>query len=347
MSPRTAQAPSTSRWLFRGKDRRLTAYALTEGGVLRWTETRPGGPDWSGPDFIVAAGLTHLSLAQGPDGYVHLLARRRRSQGDDVMHAVQYQSGRAIGPWQSLGNPHTKDMNKARAVGVPAAEVNADGHVHIFLNNGNGAVNMRRQTKSVKWEGWKDLKGAHFREGMAAVVAVGGLIEMVAPVDKELLRREQAAPGGEFTEAEAVDGTPFPGSVAGLQTADDRATYYWSDRETPGIVAHRHGSDPVSLGGEPDEGPPALLRTPIEGHDCTVLAYRGRDGRPAIAACPTEAEADGLWWTPTGEASIGAPTLALDAEGRVVMAVIATDGTLRVARQKAEPGLALAAWAGV
>jgi hypothetical protein len=103
----------------------------------------------------------------------------------------------------------------------------------------------------------------------------------------------------------------------------------------------------VSLGGEPDKGPPAVLRTPIEGHDCTVLAYRGRDGRPAIAACPTEGEAEGLWWTPTGEPSIGAPALALDAEDRVVMAVIAADGTLRVARQKAEPGLALAAWTQV
>ncbi|MEV0094598.1 hypothetical protein [Streptomyces sp. NPDC050738] len=344
MSPRTAQAPSTSRWLFLGKDGRLTAYALTEGGILRWTETSPGGPHWSPPDFIEAAGLLHLALGQGPDGYVHLLARRRRAQGDDVMHAVQYQSGRPIGPWQSLGNPHTKDMNKARAVGVPAVAVSADGYVHLFLNNGNGAVNLRRQTKAVKWQGWQDLKGANFREGMAAAVAVGGLVEALAPADKELLRREQAAPGGDFSEAEPVAATPHPASLTGLQTADDHATYYWSDRESAGIVAHRHGSEPIALGGDPDDGPPAVLRTPIEGHDCTVLAYRGRDGRPAIAACPTEAEADGLWWTPTGEPSLGAPALALDAEGRVVMAVVAADGTLRVARQKDEPGLALAAW---
>ncbi|WP_240003171.1 hypothetical protein [Streptomyces cinnamoneus] len=50
-------------------------------------------------------------------------------------------------------------------------------------------------------------------------------------------------------------------------------------------------------------------------------------------------------WSQTGEECAGAPALALDAQGRVVLAVIATDGTLRVARQRtAEAGLALGPW---
>jgi hypothetical protein len=36
--------------------------------------------------------------------------------------------------------------------------------------------------------------------------------------------------------------------------------------------------------------------------------------------------------------------LAEDADGRVVAATVTPDGELRIARQKDEPGLALAAW---
>jgi hypothetical protein len=46
-------------WLTRGKDGRLTLYAPTDGGLLRWTETTVGGPEWSGPHFVPVAGLTH------------------------------------------------------------------------------------------------------------------------------------------------------------------------------------------------------------------------------------------------------------------------------------------------
>ncbi|NDZ86361.1 hypothetical protein G3I23_12455, partial [Streptomyces sp. SID10115] len=75
--------------------------------------------------------------------------------------------------------------------------------------------------------------------------------------------------------------------------------------------------------------------------------HRASTGRPALAAFPTEDEGAGLWWAETGEPCLGAPALALDARGRVVMAAIGLDGTLRIARQKAEAGLALEAWARV
>ncbi|WP_240003169.1 hypothetical protein [Streptomyces cinnamoneus] len=48
MAVRTS-TPTTG-WLLRGKDGRLTAYAPVSGGVVRWTETRPGGPEWTGPE---------------------------------------------------------------------------------------------------------------------------------------------------------------------------------------------------------------------------------------------------------------------------------------------------------
>lgn len=345
MSSRSVQAtgPATSCWLLRGKDGSLSAYAPADGGFLRWTEQQPGGPDWSGPDFVAAPDLTHMTLAQGPDGYVHLLARRDGARGVEVMHTTQYQTGRPFGPWHSLGTPY-KDADRARRTGAPAAVVGADGRVHVFVRNAGRGLTMRRQGKSGKWEGWKDLKGSRLLDGTPAAVAPADHVEVLAPAEKQVLHWAQEEPGGDFTVGDPVSATPAAGSATGVCTAEGRATYYWCDSGGAGVMGHRAGAEPLELGGAPDGGPVAVLRTGVEGYDCTVLAYRGRNGRPAIAACPTEGEADGLWWTETGEASLGAPALAVDAAGRVVLAVIAVDGTLRVARQKAEPGLALAAW---
>ena len=73
---------------------------------------------------------------------------------------------------------------------------------------------------------------------------------------------------------------------------------------------------------------------------------RSASGRVAFAACPTEQESAGLWWTESGpQLPVGTEVaLAEDADGRVVAATITPDGVLRIARQKDEPGLALAAW---
>lgn len=84
-----------------------------------------------------------------------------------------------------------------------------------------------------------------------------------------------------------------------------------------------------------------MLRAVLDGYDCTVLAHRGLDGEVMVAACGTENEGAGVWWSPAGGPSAGAPALALDGHGRIVLALIGPDGTLRVARQGAGPGLAL------
>lgn len=63
----TAGATLDGRWLVLGKDGRLTAYARTRAGLLRWTETEPGGPHWTGPDLFPVPDLTHLSVVQGAD----------------------------------------------------------------------------------------------------------------------------------------------------------------------------------------------------------------------------------------------------------------------------------------
>ncbi|MEU6672787.1 hypothetical protein [Streptomyces sp. NPDC046925] len=361
-APAAGQAASgtlaTGNWLLRGKDGRLTAYARSADGLLRWTQDRPGGPDWSGPDFFEAPHLTHLTLAQGVDGYVHFIALRTRPKEGggtevDVVHAVQYQSGRPLMDWRSLGNPHTKMVERAPHLGAPTAAVDASGTVHVFVRDAVNSVRLRREGKGGKWEGWKDFKVREVLDGITAVATSTGRVEVFGPAENKTLHWAQEKQGADFQRTDDIPLPPAPGSGTALETAPDRLTYFAADARGKGVVAHRSGADDETtadvrpLGGTPVPGPTSALRATIEGHDCTVLAHRGQDGRPVIAAYPTQDEQAGVWWAETGEPCLGTPALALDAQGRVVMATIGLDGTLRVARQKAESGLALDAWTRV
>lgn len=342
---------ATGSWLVRGKDDRLTAYAPCRGGLLRWTETRPGGPGWSGPDFFPVADLTHLAIAQGADAYVHFLGRRERRRGDgavvvDVVHAIQYQTGRPVTEWRSLGNPHS-DPARALHLGVPAAAVDTAGSVYVFVRNTGGGLMMRREDSSGKWEPWADLRGSGVRDGLAAAATSTGHIEVFAAADGVALHWAQPEPGAVLERWADVRPGPLPGTVAAVETAPGRLTCFWTDAGGSGLVCHRRGSWPVLLGAGPGDGANAVLRTAIDGYDCTVIAHRGAAGAVQVGVCGTEAEQSGMWWTDTGRDCLGDPALAQDAYGRVVVATFDASGMLWTARQAPEPGLAFGEWVRV
>ncbi|MFD3494088.1 hypothetical protein ACFWWB_26575 [Streptomyces sp. NPDC058690] len=342
---RYAEAPVGGRWLVRGKDGRLTAYARNRDGVLRWTEESPGGPRWQGPDFIPVPHLTHLSVSQGADSYVHFFGRRSRQKGDglptvDIVHAIQYQTGRPLTAWRPLGNPH-KDPDRAARIGAPVPAVAGSGAAYVFVRNAGGGIMLRREGKGAKWEAWTDLKGSLAQDAMAVSVAESGRIELLVPGSGQAMRWTQAESNGAFEQAQSIPVSIAPGGVAVLETAPDRNTFYWTDPTTGGIVAHRLGTWVIPIGGTPAEGPITVLRAMLDGYDCTILAHRDLDGHVMLAACGTENEGGGLWWSPTGERTAEIPALALDVYGRVVLAMIGADGGLYVARQNREPGLAM------
>ncbi|MEY9815056.1 hypothetical protein [Streptomyces albogriseolus] len=337
---------ATGSWLVRGKDGRLTAYAPCEGGLLRWTEHRPGGPDWSEPAFFPVDGLTHLTVAQGADTYVHLLGRRER-QADgavqvDVVHAVQYQTGRPLTEWRSLGNPH-RTPERAAQFGPPAAAVAPSGDVHVFARNAGGGLMMRREGRGGRWEPWADLRGAGLRDGVAATAAAGR-VEVFAPAGGVTLTWGQQEPGAVPRRFPDVRPGALPGSAAALETAPGRLTWFWTDPAGAGLVCLRPGSWAVPLSGTPSDGANVLLRQTLDGYDCTVIAHRGRTGTVLVGVCGTEAEASGLWWGDTGRACVGDPALAHDARGRAVLAALGSGGELWVARQGDGPGLSFTDW---
>ncbi|MFD5875068.1 hypothetical protein [Streptomyces sp. NPDC060322] len=328
-----------------GKDGRLTLYARTDGGLLRWTQRSPGGDRWDGPDFVPIADLTDLTIVQGADSYVHFLGRRERHGSDgpgvDFVHAVQYQTGRPVTEWRSLGNFH-RDQETGRKAGPPAGAVDAQGAVFVFVRNAGRGLQMRREGEGGKWGAWQDLKGSGLAAELVPSVTSSGLVEVFAPSDGGAQQWRQDDPGGPLR----IIRTPLhfyalPGSTTALETAPGRLTYYWTDANATGVVSFRAGAWPVPVGGYPGDGALVAVRTPLDGYDCTVLAQRGAGGTLLIGVCGTEGEQNGVWWSDTTEECVGDPALALDGHGRVVVAVRGRDGGVAVTRQESGPGLTL------
>ncbi|MFD5751820.1 hypothetical protein [Streptomyces sp. NPDC127033] len=350
--PADSALPPVTGWLLRGKDGRLTAYAPTPGGVLRWTETRTGGPEWSDPESLPLAGLLpYAAVAQGADGFVHLLGVRDRPGAGgaverDLVHAVQFQTGRPLRDWQSVGNPHGKDREKGARIGMPSAVLDTTGSMHLFVRNANGGLSAKHQSPTGRWQPWGGANAADttLTGETSAAVTDGGAIDILVPAGGGTVRWLRGTPDAKLARAEDEPAASVaPGTVTAGSTGTGRLTRFWRDADDGTVRAWRPGTAPVALGG-PGTGPLALLRTPVDGYDCTILAGRGPDGRLQVAAYPTEDEDAGLNWTPTGEPCAGAPALALDGTGRVVLACRGLDGALRVTRQKDETGLALEAW---
>ncbi|MFE7392943.1 hypothetical protein [Streptomyces sp. NPDC057582] len=331
-------------WMPLGKDGRLTLYARTDGGLLRWTQRSPGGEGWDGPEFVPIADLTDLTVIQGADSYVHFLGRRERRGSDgpsvDIVHAIQYQTGRPVTDWRSLGNFY-RDRETGRKVGAPAGVVDAQGTVFVFVRNAGRGLQVRREEKGGKWGAWQDLKGVGLAAELVASVTSSGLVEVFAPSDRGVQQWRQNHPDGSLQIAPPLQLYALPGSVTALETAPDRLTYYWVDANTTGIVAYRAGAWPMPVGGHSGDGAVVALRAPLDGYDCTVLAQRGAGGTLLIGVCGTEGEQRGVWWSDTAEECVSDPALALDGHGRVVVAVRGRGGGVSVGRQDLGPGLTL------
>lgn len=255
----SAAAAATGSWLLRGNDDRLTVYALVDGGVNRWTETAVGSGRWTRPDFFPVAGLTSLTVVQGANRYAHFLGRReKRPSGGaakvDLVYAVQYQSGRTLGEWRSLGNPY-RDARDAATLGDPAAAVDGQGTVHVFVSGGAGGVMVRRESKSGAWEAWQDLRGGEVVGGLAAAATSAGPVELLAPGRRSVMRWVQMEQGGDLRRAQDLVPAPVPGSAALLETGPGIFTAYWSEQSGTGVYAQRPGEWAFPVGGAPGRDP--------------------------------------------------------------------------------------------
>ncbi|MCX4783300.1 hypothetical protein [Streptomyces sp. NBC_01264] len=343
--------PEPSRWLVSGKDGRLSAYLPTAAGVVRWTEGRTEAEGWSGPELLEGPDLMPgLTVVQGSDGYAYLigLSRTDRKEGGadiEVVYAAQYQTGRPLGPWVSLGNPHTS-WQVARSIGFPAATFAADGFMHVFVRNFGRGISVRKQSPKGVLSSWEALRGRKVADETAVFASPDGSVHLVARTrdgDGAVHWYHGNAAAG-WQENRGIPVNPRPGS---LSAAPDSGMVRFRYAATNEVCVWWPGAHaPIGLGGPDGDGPvTGVVGADIQGWGCTVLVRGGHGGVPAIGAYPDGRPDTGVWWSPSGERSIVPPAAAFDGQGRVVIVTVGMDGRLRVARQQlGSDGLEFTPW---
>ncbi|WP_328874396.1 hypothetical protein OHT76_32495 [Streptomyces sp. NBC_00287] len=330
-------------WLIRGRDGRLSVYWHTQDAVLCRAEQVPGG-SWDAPRRVGGDQKvqTGFALGRGADGYAHLVAWRPTRSGESgLVHSTHFRPLLAALDWLPIGHPN----KQGERTGTPAVAVDTEGRAYLFVRNRGKGVHTINQKERGGWNAWHDLKGSKVGEELVALTAESGLVEVYATNPTGVLRWLQQEPGGRPIAADPLAVPIAPGTLSALPTSKEHTTLFFADPEGT-LHAWRPDGDPMPLLAAAGPGPVSAVRCVLDGHDCTLLAQRSSSGRVAFAAYPTEQESAGLWWTESGPTLPASTRVAVaeDAEGRVVAATLTPDGVLRLARQKDEPGLALAAW---
>ncbi|MEV4428632.1 hypothetical protein ACN9M0_28335 [Streptomyces sp. R-07] len=334
-------------WLTRGEEGRFSAYLPRDGEVVRWTE-EPGG--WSGPVSLGDGALNpFLAVGQGADRYVHLVGLRPTGGTEghvELVHAVQFQTGRPAAPWRSLGHSNVKSA----WTGNPAVAVDAQGRAHVFVRNGGGGLSLRAQKDAGGWHPWWDLKGSKTDPSPVAVTNGSGLVELYSSHATGLARYVQREAGAKPLREELLPASVTMGTLAATTGPSGHVTLFYLDQE--GQVrawSPERSLEPTVLGKAVGTGRLSATRCLIDGFDCTVLAQQSADGRLALAAYPSEKEAEGIHWSETGEPHGTLDTvLTRGLDGRLVVMALADGTTLLATRQKAAAdGLLLEGWRSI
>ncbi|WP_240003170.1 hypothetical protein [Streptomyces cinnamoneus] len=182
----------------------------------------------------------YLSIAQSPEGYVSLAGLRRRAHDDgraetDVVYSTQFQSGRAMTTWRSVGTPYGQDWQRADQIGVPTAVRDSVG-LHLLVRNAGGGVCGRRQDARGIWGPWTDMKGSHLLDTVSGATTADGRIELFGPASEFVLRWRQE-PGGPLRRVLNTPAKPLTGTATSFPTGDGRVAHVWRDA-TDSVLQH-------------------------------------------------------------------------------------------------------------
>lgn len=347
MSAAYRYSPATN-WLRLGPGGRLNAFGVLAGRLAFWTETAPASGEWKGPyvlgDGWIAPTLAVTGLPGGPAELVGL--RRQHVVGGgvtvDVVHTAQDPGGKGFTGWHSLENPDWAhgDGRRQREAGVPSAAVDTAGRLHVFIRNFDQGVSLRRRDTAGAWGPWEDLGGSFVQDAGCALVTERGTVELYVPGKNSVWRWHQTEPGGPFLMDDSLKtGRPATGGVTAVDSGEGRTCLYFREAGTQQVMAYRQHADGrwpgsgAGLGGHGGTGAVAALWAPERGAREAFLAHRGSRGRLVVSLPDRDKNVSGTHWHESGEMFAQAPSLAYDASGALVVAVIGTDGRLHVRRQ--------------
>jgi LmbE family N-acetylglucosaminyl deacetylase len=347
---------ATASWAAALPSGALAAFTVRGDRLLMWQQSAPGSGRWRGPMRAQVTGLMPtLAVAHRAGGPVHVVGLRRVEDGKGIIDVeAGYLEAGVSGPgqWVPLGGPDAADPDRRRQrlIGVPAATVDHEGRLWVFVRDFTGGLSVRRQT-ATGWSDWEQLPGGPrpLQDVPVATTTDAGLVEVYAAAKGTIASWRQTAPGGTLTANNTLKSTPVAsGGLHVVRTGGDRACLFFRQAGSGTILAYReHGSGrwpggPAALGGHDGLGPVAAIGRPVGGAGDMVMAQRNRFWTVSTAVPPA---GEGSRWKRMPGMIAGAPALATDATGRAVLMALGLDGRLHVSRPKtAEPGGLFEGW---
>jgi LmbE family N-acetylglucosaminyl deacetylase len=342
-SLRYARADSSS-WLVQGSGGRLWAFAAVDGRMGVWARDTRGV--WSGPALLPGGGIDPgVTTARFPDGRVAVLATRtlfgERPQDyrREVVYAVQSAPDGPFGPWVPLGTPETADEQGTSAISTPAAAVDAEGRLTVYVRDTHRTLRARVQTRPGGGFGdWQRLGGEDLQGDPVTAVDAAGRHHVYVTTTKSVLAWTQPAPDA------ALQGpfpTQLPATTVPLTAVPDgQGIRLYFRRPDSGVVrtalvAAGPGKPEVSslaeAGGRAGYGAVAAAGRLIAGRaDTGTVSTTGLGGPPA--------------WTESRMLYAGAPAALVDTAGTATTAVLGLDAELHVTAAPATARTAQPVW---
>lgn len=326
--------PNGSVWTAVDGSGKLNAFAVLNSQIVQWTENSPGG-SWTGPTPIPgSSGLTPtLAVTVDPSGRLRVFTTRLSDYA--VMTAVQT-SPTAWGAWTSLGNPNPSTPTLE---GDPAAFTEQNGNVTVFVRNFGTGVSAKTLNPGAGWPtAWADLGGYLVRDDLSVGLGGSGAGELFAPSGQGILHWKQNA-----QKRWAKDGSPLtPAAVGKTQVsmannADGRPEIFYADPNNPTVATQWTQANgtwttaPGLLGGSPPMLESVGAATARDGR-ITIAIRNGGGGVSIVSQTGPNVGFAGSW-PDLGNVIVGAPALAVDSDGRLMVLAFEVDGALHVDRQ--------------
>lgn len=332
----TMRYPGGTDWLQLTDSGRLSAVTVAGFRAVRLDEPESGG-DWHSTSLDSPPLLPHTCVLTDPDDRlltVGVETQLAALPSDQVRRVALADVSQDSPEWETLGNPNTGSLAVTqRGMGKPTAAFDESGNLHVATRTFGRNLALRIRDTSGEWTDWRSVNGGLVQEGVAALGMADGTVQFYAAHERGITRWREVSGTWRHNVLD-VEAPASPPTM--LRLPDDRSAMIVR-AEGAQVEAYLADADgdwgvaPINLG-SPGGTEAIAAIAPATWDGAVALAARDEYGVISFASWDPGSEEVPQWHS-SGPQAANLPSLACDADDRVVVAVMGVDGCLHIARQ--------------